>query len=82
MKMEQLILVPITSELYENHEKETGLLFYLWVELAREVLRHSHASRARLKLLLVQHAVHLTGLATWRGGAGPAGGGEGKHKTM
>lgn len=44
----------------------------LRVELAREVLGHSHASRAGLKLLLVEHAVHLTGLAARRSGAGPA----------
>lgn len=47
-------------------------LFHLWVELAREVLCHPHAGRAGLELLLVQHTVHLTGLAARRGGAGPA----------
>lgn len=56
---------------------DVGLRQNLWIELAREVLCHSHAGRARLKLLLVQHTVHLTGLATRRGGACPvrAGGG-------
>lgn len=44
---------------------------YLWVELARKVLGHPHAGRAGLELLLVQHAVHLTGLAAGGGGAGP-----------
>lgn len=44
------------------------------------MLCHSHASRARLKLLLVQHTVHLTGLAARRGGAGPAGRGEVNNK--
>lgn len=50
---------------------DVGLRQNLWVELAREVLRHSHASRTRLELLLVKHAVYLTGLVTRRGGAGP-----------
>lgn len=40
------------------------------------MLRHSHAGRVGLKLLLVQHTVYLTRLAAWRGGAGPAGTGE------
>lgn len=48
------------------------LMRYLWVELAREMLSYSHACRTRRELLLVQHAVHLTGLATGRSGAGPA----------
>lgn len=45
---------------------------YLRVKLAREVLRHSHAGRIGLELLLIEHAVHLTGLAARRGGVGPA----------
>lgn len=45
---------------------------YLRVKLAREVLGHSHASRIGLKLLLIQHTVHLTGLAARRGGISPA----------
>lgn len=45
---------------------------YLWVKLAREVLGHSQASRIRLKLLLIKHTVHLTGLAARRGGISPA----------
>lgn len=45
---------------------------YLWVKLAREVLGHSQASRIRLKLLLIKHAVDLTGLAAGRGGISPA----------
>lgn len=55
------------------HSSSSLCMYYLWVELSREVLRHSHASRAGLKLFLVEHAVHLTGLAAGRGGAGPAG---------
>lgn len=46
-------------------------MYNLWVELAREVRCHSHASRAGLELFLVQHTVHLTGLAARGGGAGP-----------
>lgn len=53
-------------------------MFDLWVELPREVLSHSHVGRIGLKLLLVQHAVHLTGLVTGGGGAGP--GGKGKNQ--
>lgn len=45
---------------------------YLWVKLAREVLGHSQASRIGLKLLLIKHTVHLTGLAARRGGISPA----------
>lgn len=48
------------------------LVFYLWVELAGEMLSHSQACRTGLELLLVKHAVHFTGLATGRSGAGPA----------
>lgn len=36
------------------------------------MLSHPHASRTGLKLLLVQHAVHFTGLVAGRGGARPA----------
>ena len=46
------------------------------------MLCHSHASRARLELLLVQHTVHLTGLAARRGGAGPAGRGKGNKQIV
>lgn len=45
---------------------------YLRVKLAREVLGHSHAGRIGLKLLLIEHTVHLTGLAARRGGVSPA----------
>lgn len=45
---------------------------YLRVKLAREVLGHSHAGRIGLKLLLIEHTVHLTGLAAGRGGVSPA----------
>lgn len=45
---------------------------YLWVKLAREVLGHSQTSRIGLKLLLIKHAVYLTGLAARRGGISPA----------
>lgn len=45
---------------------------YLRVKLAREVLRHSHAGRIGLKLLLIEHTVHLTGLTARRGGVSPA----------
>lgn len=58
--------------LYTSYQRKTKLDYYLWVELARKVLRHSHAGRAGLKLLLVEHTVHLAGLAARRGGAGPA----------
>lgn len=44
----------------------------LRVELSREVLCHSEASRAGLELLLVQQAVHFAGLTAGGGGAGPA----------
>lgn len=42
------------------------------------MLRHPHADRVGLKLLLVQHTVDLTRLAAGRGGAGPVGTG-GEH---
>lgn len=58
--------------LQPEHVTETWVRLNLRVELAWEVLSHSHASRAGLKLLLVEHAVHLTGLAAGGGGAGPA----------
>lgn len=45
---------------------------YLRVKLAREVLRHSHAGRIGLKLLLIEHTVYFTGLAARRGGVSPA----------
>lgn len=54
---------------------------YLWVELAGEVLGHSQASRIRLKLLLIKHAVYLTGLAAGRGGISPAGSRSEKKQT-
>lgn len=53
----------------------------LWVKLASKVLGHSQASRIGLKLLLIKHTVHLTGLAARRGGISPADSGSGKTKT-
>lgn len=45
--------------LYTSYQRKTKFDYYLWVELARKVLRHSHAGRAGLKLLLVEHTVNL-----------------------
>lgn len=53
----------------------------LWVKLASKVLGHSQASRIGLKLLLIKHTVHLTGLAARRGGISPADSRSGKTKT-
>lgn len=64
-----------TSAFHRSEQKKkqvTARLDHLRVELAWEVLCHSHAGRAGLKLLLVEHTVHLAGLAAGRGGAGPA----------
>jgi len=56
----------------QNTSHRKMIVYNLWIKLAREMLRHSHAGRVGLKLLLVEHAVYLTGLAARRGGAGPA----------
>ena len=58
--------------LKKGSRKKEGLHVHLWIVLAREVWGHPHTGGARLELLLVQHAVHLTGLAAGRSGAGPA----------
>lgn len=44
---------------------------YLWVELSSKVLWDSYALWCRLKLLGIQHAVYLTGLAAGACGACP-----------